>query len=61
MNNIEECKKVTITIEVEQELYDQVCRLCSQMDTTIEAITEEFIRFCANADNIPIIREWLGL
>ena len=61
MREAEKDEKVTIEIEVNQELYDQVCDLCSQMGTTIEAITEEFIRFCANADNIPIIRKWLEI
>ena len=41
------------TIEVDQDVYDEVVKICAEMGTTIEKVTEDFIRFCADPQNLP--------
>ena len=48
-------------IEVDQDVYDEVSKLCAQNGTTIEKITEDFIRFCADPANLPEVERILGV
>lgn len=41
------------TIEVDQDMYDEMVKICAEMGTTIEKITEDFIRFCVDPQNFP--------
>ena len=41
------------TIEVDQDVYDEVVKICAEMGTTIEKVTEDFIRFCVDPQNLP--------
>ena len=48
-------------IEVDQDVYDEVSKVCTQNGTTIEKITEDFIRFCADPTNLPEVERILGV
>lgn len=48
-------------IEVDQNVYDEVSKLCAENGTTIEKITEDFIRFCADPENLPEVERILGV
>lgn len=46
MNNLEE-----LTISVDADVYREVSSLCAQVGTTIEILTESFIRYSADPSN----------
>ena len=52
---------VTVSFEIEEELYNEASKVCAELGTTIEEVTAEFLRFCANPDNLPNVKEILGL
>lgn len=52
---------VTVTFEIEEELYNEAAKVCANLGTTIEQVCAEFLRFCANPDNLPKLKEILGL
>ena len=47
----EEKKLEEWVIEVDKDIYDEVSKLCATNGTTIEKVTEDFIRFCADPAN----------
>lgn len=47
-------------IEVDRDVYDEVVKLCGEMGTTIEKVTEEFIRFCADPVNLPAVERMIA-
>lgn len=42
-------------IEVDQDVYDEMSKICAANGTTIEKVTESFIRFCADPANLPVV------
>ena len=52
---------VTVSFEIEEELYNDASKVCAELGTTIEQVCAEFLRFCANPDNLPKVKEILGL
>ena len=42
-------------IEVDQDIYDEVSKICAANGTTIEKVTEDFIRYCADPANLPVV------
>ena len=53
-------KMVVWTIEVDDDLYASVTRICALWGTTIEAITEAFIRFCVIPENLPLVEAFFN-
>lgn len=51
----------TLTFEVDIELYNVVAKICAQHGTTPEKIVEDFIRFAAIPENLPRVKQILGL
>lgn len=51
---------VTMTFEIDQEVYDQASEVCRQLGTTIEIMAESFIKFCAIPENLPLLEVFLG-
>ena len=47
-------------IEIDQDVYDDVVKVCSEMGTTIEKVTEDFIRFCADPQNLPVVERMIA-
>ena len=52
---------VTMTIELEQEVYDQVSELFQSLGTTIEDMTVAFFKFCVIPENLPLLKAYLGI
>ena len=52
---------VTVSFDIEEELYNEAAKVCTELGTTIEQVCAEFLRFCANPDNLPKVKEILGL
>lgn len=48
-------------IEVDQDVYDEMSKLCAENGTTIEKVTEDFLRFCADPANLPEVERILGV
>lgn len=52
---------VEITIEVDSELLEKATQLCTELGTTIEEVTVAFLKFCADPQNLPRVKEILGI
>lgn len=52
---------ITVSFEIEEELYNQASKVCAELGTTLEQVCAEFLRFCANPDNLPKVKEILGI
>ena len=48
-------------IEVDRDVYDEMRKLCAAHGTTIEKVTEDFIRFFADPANLPEVERILGV
>lgn len=51
---------VEMTIEIDQEVYDQAVALFDKLGTTIEAMTVAFMKFCTIPENQPLLKAYLG-
>ena len=51
---------VTMTIELDQEVYDQASELFQSLGTTIEDMTVAFLKFCVIPENLPLLKVYLG-
>ena len=51
---------VTMTIELDQEVYDQASELFKSLGTTIEDMTVAFLKFCVSPENLPVLKVYLG-
>ena len=52
---------VTMTIELDQEVYDQASELFQSLGTTIEDMTVAFLKFCVIPENLPLLKAYLGI
>ena len=52
---------VTMTIELDQEVYDQASELFKSLGTTIEDMTVAFLKFCVIPENLPLLMAYLGI
>lgn len=52
---------VTVSFEIEEELYNEASKVCTELGATIEQVCAEFLQFCANPDNLPKVKEILGI
>ena len=51
---------VTVTFEIEQEVYDQAVVLFQNLGTTIEDMAVAFVKFCVIPENYPLLEAYLG-
>ena len=51
---------VTITFEMDQDVYYQATKVCKQLGTTIEIMAESIIKFCVVPENLPILEEFIN-
>ena len=49
-----------ISIEVEQDLFDEVSVLCRNAGTSVEALTVAFFELCIIPENLPSLEVFLG-
>ena len=50
---------VSMTFEIELDVYDQASEVCKQLGTTIEIMAESFIKFCVVPENLPLLEAFL--
>lgn len=51
----------TLTLDIDQEVYDQIEPLFKSLGTTIEDMTAAFIQFCVIPENKVILKTYLGI
>lgn len=51
---------VTMTFEIDQEVYDKADELFRSLGTTIEDMAVGFIKFCVIPENLPLLMAYLG-
>ena len=49
-----------MTIQVDSDLFNQVSEICAMAGTTIEILTECFLRFCVVPEHLPLVEAFLG-
>ena len=52
---------VTMTIEIDKEVYNQAAELFKNLGTTIEDMTVGFVKFCMIPENPPMLKAYLGI
>lgn len=52
---------VTMTIEIDSEVYNQAAELFKNLGTTIENMTVGFLKFCVIPENLPLLKAYLGI
>ena len=52
-------KTVVVTIEIEDKLYEQVKLFCQEQKITIEELIIQFMEFCINPNNRPVLEKWV--
>ena len=52
---------VTMTIDIDKELYNQATELFKNLGTTIEDMTVGFLKFCVIPENLPMLKAYLGI
>lgn len=52
---------VTMTSELDQEVYDQASELFQSLGTTIEDMTVAFLKFCVIPENLPLLKAYLSI
>ena len=52
---------VTMTIEIDSEVYNQAAELFENLGTTIEDMTVGFLKFCVVPENLPMLKAYLGI
>ena len=52
---------VTMTIDIEKEVYNQATELFKNLGTTIEDMTVGFLKFCVIPENLPMLKAYLSI
>lgn len=52
---------VEFIVEVDSELFEEATKLCTELGTTLEKVTVAFLKFCAIPENLPRVKEILGI
>lgn len=52
---------VTMSIEIDKEVYNQATELFKNLGTTIEDMTVRFLKFCVIPENLPMLKAYLGI
>ena len=52
---------VTMTIEIDSEVYNQADELFKNLGTTIEDMTVGFLKFCVISENLPMFKAYFGI
>ena len=52
---------VTMTIDIDKELYNQATELFKNLGTTIEDMTVGFLKFCVIPENLLMLKAYLGI
>ena len=52
---------VTMTIEIDREVYNKAAELFKNLGTTIEDMTVGFLKFCVIPENLPVLKAYFGI
>ena len=52
---------VTMTLEIDKDVYNQATELFKNLGTTIEDMTVGFLKFCVIPENLPMLKAYLGI
>ena len=52
---------VTMTIEIDREVYNKAAELFKNLGTTIEDMTVGFLKYCVIPENLLLLKEYLGI
>lgn len=52
---------VTMTVEIDQKVYEKASKLFESLGTTIEDMTAAFIKFCVIPENLPLLKAYFGI
>ena len=52
---------VTMTLEIDKDVYNQATELFKNLGTTIEDMTVGFLKFCVIPENLPLLKAYLGI
>lgn len=52
---------VTMTIEIDREVYNKAAELFKNLGTTIEDMTVGFLKFCVIPENPPVLKAYFGI
>lgn len=52
---------VTMTIEIDQDVYEKTTKICKQLGTTIEIMAESFIKFCVVPENLSLLEAFINI
>lgn len=52
---------VTMSIEIDKEVYNQATELFKNLGTTIEDMTVRFLKFCVIPENLPMLMAYWGI
>lgn len=52
---------VTMTIEIDKEVYNQASELFKNLGTSIEDMTVGFLKFCVIPENLPMLKAYLDI
>lgn len=55
------CSMVELSIPIDKDIYDEASRICEELGTTLEAVTVAFLMFCIVPENLPKVKEILGI
>ena len=52
---------VTMTIEIDREVYNKAAELFKNLGATIEDMTVGFLKFCVIPENPPVLKAYFGI
>lgn len=52
---------VTMTIEIDREVYNKAAERFKNLGTTIEDMTVGFLKFCVIPENLPVLKAYFGI
>ena len=52
---------VTMTIEIDREVYNKTAELFKNLGKTIEDMTVGFLKFCVIPENPPVLKAYFGI
>lgn len=50
---------ITMTFEIDLDVYDKASEICGLLGTSIEIMTESFIKFCVIPENLPLLEAFI--
>ncbi len=55
------CTLIELSIPIDKDIYDEASKVCEELGTTLEEVTVAFLKFCIVPENLPKVKEILGI